>query len=336
MLGIGRASQYAGWWGGPPRVIFYAESALSYTNRQTPSYSLLCDTENLPYNTVASGEIDLTGYSSLTGFNNGKLTTINTFRPQWPDPIVSTTDFVGVNFFNELKQGGTTYFLNPTVGLTNPGNSVVYIQSPTAQQFITGLTPSVINNRWLTLVTSVSNSQSDYVNWTGTGTATSYVRVCLFDAETGELLYRGDQPANTSLPTVSSMPDTIPTSQTGDNNLFSGGFGSGTSETTFYRFRFSNHWFCAGTMFDPLGSAATADTSWRTTRPSAVIGTAVAWLNIQTAEFEYIVSPENYYVTASGMDLYSQADDRVVKDSGYGGSQWTTAYSDTIVTTDQG
>jgi hypothetical protein len=337
MLGLGRASQYAGWWaGGNPSVTFSATSALGYSNRQTPSYSLLCNTQSLPYSTLSTGEIDLTGYSSLTGFNNGKLTTVNTFRPEWPDPIESTTDFVAANFFNELGQGGTAYFLNVTLGLYN-NNTQVYIQSPGAFTN-TGLAVSVVRDRWITLVTSISNSQSDYVNWTGTQTSgTAYIRQCLFDAVTGELIYRADIRNNTTLPTVSSMPDTIPTNQIGDDYLFSGGFGSGLAETILYEFRWSNHWISVGTMFDPLGTAAMADTSWRTTKPSATIGTAKAWFNIQTTEFEYIPgSPENHYVTASGMDLYSEPNDRVVKDGGYGGSQWGDAYSDTIITTDQG
>jgi len=335
MLGLGRASQYAGWWnqGQAPGIVnFTASGALSYTNRQTPSYSLLVNNFGLSYGTLSSGNVDLTGYSSLTGFNNGKLTTVNTFRPEWPDPIGSTTDFVSVNIFNEVAQGGTSYFLNPSVSLYN-NNTQIQLQVPGIFQE-TGLSYSVINNRWVTLVSSISNSQSDYVDWTDTGTSgTSYCRACLFDTVTGELLYRRDIRNTVDLPSVSSMPTSIPTNQSGNNYIFSGGNGSGSSETTLYEFRLSNHWISVGTMFDPLGST---DTSWRTTRPSATIGTAVAWLNMQTAEFESVGSPAVYYVPQTDMDLYTETNNRIMRNSGWTEGEWTEAYSDTIITTDQG
>jgi hypothetical protein len=87
-------------------------------------------------------------------------------------------------------------------------------------------------------------------------------------------------------------------------------------------------------MFDPL---TTTNTSWRTTRPSSTIDTAVAWQNLQLTDYEQVSgSPNTYYVTTQGQDRYSQADDRAAKNNGWDQTQWDNQYSDTDITTDQG
>jgi hypothetical protein len=283
---------------------------------------------------MGTGQVDLTGYDTVNGFDDSRATIVNTFRVEWPETI-PTDSFVNASFFNEIWADGTTHFLNCSLRLIN-NNSQVQIEIP-ANQFNTTLTLGQVRNRWLTLVASLAPSPSDFENWTGTGVfGTVYMRVCLFDTVTGELVFRSDRRGFAGLPLVSAMSDIIATGQSESDFIFSGGFGSGSSETTLYEFRWSNHWISVGTMFDPLGAAGRADTSWRTTRPSAVIGNARAWLNIQTANFELTESPDIYYVTASGQDLYTEPNNRHVRNGGYTDSEWTTAYSDTIITTDQG
>lgn len=334
MLGTARASQYAGWWANrTPQVTFTASGALGYNNKQTPSYSLLVNNFDLNYSIMETGDFDLTGYSSLSGFNNKKLTQVYTFKLEWPAPPLPPGDFVSANFFNEVKQGGTIYYLNTSIGVDNTG---FYVQTPQGNTVRPILDYTIINTAWATLVISCSDTVTDFQNWSGTQTTGDvYVRTCLFDTVTGQLLGKVDERKNSvSLPNISAMANTVPANNSeASDGYFPGGFGSGTNPDL-YEFRLSNHWCSFGTMFDPISET---DTSYRTTRPSAVIGQAKAWLNIQLTDYEFVAgSPDEYYVVVSGQDLFSQADDRVIKNNGYAGSQWTDAYSDTDITTDQG
>jgi hypothetical protein len=67
-------------------------------------------------------------------------------------------------------------------------------------------------------------------------------------------------------------------------------------------------WISLGTMFDPLNIS---DKSWLTPRPNAQIGNAVAMINSQMTNYEQ--SGNDYYLTTSGMDKFTQSSDRVMQ-----------------------
>lgn len=339
MLGAARASQYAGWWSNrPPAVTFEAAGELSYENRQTPSYSLSVGVGGDPAGSLdinTNGNYNLTDYSTNTGFNNERFTLVATIRTEWPTAGIPSEDFVGWGWYNEFSDNGTQRFLNPQVKL-NPGNTQLQIEAPvnTVTFAVPGSYADYMD-RWLTVVWCSSETSSSYTNWVppafGSG---SYMRMVMFDTVTGELLFKQDFRTSWVTASIENFPATTPANATGnDYGLSSGSNGSGT-DPDFYNTRVSNMWASFGTMFDPL---TTTDTSWRTTRPSAVIDTGVAWYNLQTAEYEFVTgSPDLYYVTTPGMDLYSETNNRMARTSGWDSTAWTAAYSDTIITTDQG
>lgn len=334
MLGIGRASQYAGWWsGGNPSVTFTTTSDLAYTNFQTPSYSLLTGVGGSPANSwdvVNSGSYDITGYSSLSGFNNARSTQVATIYIEWPTSGISSGAFVGYTQYCQMKQNGTTFYYNCQWQLTNsntqlnilggvPGGNTLTLPGSYTQYM----------GRWLTVVWSCSETQSSYTNWGTSGGTGNYARTAVFDTESGELISKLDYRTTTTLCSWSTWPTTVPAVEFGNNYAAEiGGFGSGSSPD-YYNTRFSNFWASFGTMFDPL---TTTNTSWRTTRPSSTIDTAVAWQNLQLTDYQVISS--NYYVNTSDMDLYSQASGVAAKTGGWSSTEWTNNYSSTNITKD--
>lgn len=334
MLGIGRASQYAGWWSsGSPKVTFTSSSNLAYTNSQTPSYSLLTGVGGSPagsWDIVTSGNYNLTGYTSLSEFNNARSTIVGTIYLDWPTSGIGSSDFVSYSFFNQLQDNGSVLYYNPQIQLINSNTQLQIGQAvPGAGQnlVLTGSYADYVG-RWLTIVWSSSETSSSYTNWAGTGSGSYSCRTAVFDTEFGVLLGKKDYLYTFTTPTIANWPSTTPADNPGTYGYFAGGFGSGSSPT-YYNTRLSNFWTSFGTMFDPL---TTTNTSWRTTRPSATIGTAVAWQNLQLTDYQTDTSL--YYVTAQGMDLYTQATDKAAKSSGWTSTEWTNDYSSTITTKD--
>ena len=334
MLGMGTASQYAGWWSssGTASVDFETTSALSYTNFQTPSYSLLSGVGGSPaqaWNIVTSGNYNLTGYTSLTDYNTQRATVVATLYLDWPTSGIPSGAFVGYTVFNELRDNGTSLYYNPVVSLTNTNTQVSISPAPggSSNLVLDGSYTQYVG-RWLTFVLCSSETSASYTNWNlDGGSSGAYNRTAVFDTELGTLLGKRDYRAAWN-PGLSSFPTTTPADFSGTYGLYSGGNGSG-SNPDYYNARFSNLWTSFGTMFDPL---TTTNTSWRTTRPSAVIDTGVAWQNLQTTDSTIVSS--NYYVTTQGMDLYTQASNLAAKTSGWTSTEWTNNFSDTIITKD--
>ena len=342
MLGAARASEYAGWWSGSnPSVTFTTTSDLAYTNFQTPSFSILTGVGGSPaggWDIVGTGNYNLTGYTALTNYNVQRSTQLFTCYIEWPTSGIPSSAFVGYTLANELEDNGSPLYYNPTLGLTNSNTQLkIGLGVPGGGQDLTlsgGYAQYM--NRWLTFVWSSSETQSSYTNWSlasGGGSSGAYCRTAVFDTELGTLIDKRDFRNTWSYPALGSFPTTTPANNSGSYGLASNGFGSGPdSGGTYYNVRFSNWWLSIGTMFDPL---TTTNTTWRTTRPSGTIDTGVAWQNLQLTNYEF-VSPGTYYVTTQGQDLYSQTNNRAAKDTGWGSSDWTTAYSDTLITKDTG
>ena len=86
MLGINRGSQYASWWnqGGPLVVNIDAPGAVSQSIYQQPAFSMQYGNTTVGSPTSSelnsSGNIDLTGYSSLTNANNNRWVMSTTFQ----------------------------------------------------------------------------------------------------------------------------------------------------------------------------------------------------------------------------------------------------------------
>jgi hypothetical protein len=69
-----------------------------------------------------------------------------------------------------------------------------------------------------------------------------------------------------------------------------------------------------------------------------VIGTAKAWLNLQLTNYVFDAT-NNYVVTASGMDLFSNANNAVFRSNYNSGGNWTeeqwAAYQSTTITSNK-
>jgi hypothetical protein len=346
MLGIGRASEYAGWWNQgnkPATVVLTGSSALRYTNAQTPSYSLLTGVGGSPagqWQVQSEGNYNITGYTGLTGYNANRATVVATVYLDWPTSGIPSSAFVAYNVNLEIKQSATqTEYYSPSIRLSNSNTqfSVDSLLSGYATILPGSYTQYV--GKWLTFVWTMSETQSSFTNWsTQQGSSGNYVRTAIYDSLTGALIQKYDFRGIPNFPTdLSVWPNSVPTATyQGDTAVLTTGYGSGPDVNgTYYNTRLNTVWWSIGTMFDPL---TTTNTSWRTTRPSATIDTGKAWLNLQLTN--YIVDDTGQYaITDSGMGLFSATNNVVVKgpyNSGnnYSADDWA-AYQSTTITSNK-
>lgn len=320
MLGTGRASQYAGWWGGGPAVVtMSATSKLGYEVYQTPSYSL-----NLGQATPTGNEIDLTGYTSLTGYAHGKYTMAFNFRPDYTNESYSSGEYLGnigrfqvLDYSNigVLPDGWFIYCVAET-GYNTPVNLRLGYGTP-GWNLSADLPGSYLDwqGTWFYIVVSVSTTQSDFAEWDAPSFSTGslFVRFTIYDQQTGELYFKQDRKAtDANMPNVADLANPLvcgnpyaPTTDLFDIRLFNSGSVSLNDQII------SNFWCSYGTMFDPVTISQTS-AAWRTTRPSAQIGNAVAWCNLPFTDNVVSGTTPNrsYWVKMSGDDLYSGTDDK--------------------------
>ena len=315
MLGLGRASQYAGWWsGGPAVVTMNTVSTLDYAVEQTPSFSWLNtpSTSTTPVQGYpgkeagfAPGNISVSDVPSLTGYNNNNWTQVITFAISYPTSGLSPND--GYKYDQKFEGSGGNFTGNFAWVLSNTGNRLQINWPGTNSITLPATNYYDYNDRWLTLVVSFSNTTSSFSNWTGTGTGTYYYRMLVVDTETGEKIAQADAPQSSrpfGMPAdfstwISAASGNISTVR-GSSYSYSIGFASGGFPND--NLRLAGYWVSFGTMFDPL---TVTDTSWRTTRPSAQIGNASAWLNCQFAGVGNTASYVTAWSTASGMDRFT-------------------------------
>ena len=345
MLGIGRASEYAGWWTGnrPASVTFTGAGALRYTNQQTPSYSILTGVGGSPagqMQVASEGSYNITGYTGLTGYNANRATIVATLYADWPTSGIPSGAFVAYNVNLEIKQSATqTEYYSPSIQL---GNSNTNFQLNSLLGGYSATLPGSYTQyvgKWLTCVWTMSETQSSFTSFSNQqGSSGNYVRTAVYDTQTGALIYKYDFRGSPNFPTdLSVWPNTVPTATfQGDTAVFTGCYGSGPdSGGTYYNTRVNNLWWSIGTMFDPL---TTTNTSWRTTRPSATIDTGKAWLNLQMTDY-VVDSNGQYIVTASGQDLFSNTNNAVVRGNYNSGNNWTAAdwalYQSTTITSNK-
>jgi hypothetical protein len=164
------------------------------------------------------------------------------------------------------------------------------------------------NDRWLTLVASVSNDKANFAGWAGpAGTYNYYTRFLCVDTNTGQQISLRDDAYNTrifGLPTnfatwISNSGGNISTTRS-DAYSYSIGQGSGGYPTEYLRI--ANYWVSWGTMFDPL---TVTDTSWRTTRPSYQFGNATAWLNCQFGDYGNTAGYDTAWALTSDLDRFT-------------------------------
>jgi len=324
MLGMGRASQYAGWWatGGPISVDMPVQTELGTVVYQEPAYSFLQNNTSRNWQINPSGSYNLTGYSSLSGFNNRRYTVVNTVYLPWPSGL--SDNYYGSALAMSLKQtgqsnrsfdGGFNISSGALVITYGYSNSVPLLTLPGAYTNYT--------NRWLTIVNCGAETSSVYTNWSTVSTAgDNYIRLAVYDTETGELLGKTDVRDTAGRMNISAYSTSVSADPSNADSISVNGFGGGDQQ-----YRQSNFWFSLGTMFDP--ETETAD-SWRTTRIPETIGTAKAWIS---QSFTTYATDGSFYYANSAAGIYSVTNNYNLRFSTT--ADFSTGYSDTIIPKDR-
>ena len=347
MLGLGRASEYAGWWAGKPTVSITCATTVSQSVYQTPSFSYndpgRAPTRNaggytyIDTDSSAQGTIDVSGVTALTGYNRYRSTILASFQLNWASGLANSGSY------SRLEQkkiiGGSPNF--PTFAILSTTSGGALQISMWNQVTLTGAYTTWIG-KWLTCVSTSAESSSFFTNWTG-GTISSgfyAVRTCVYNAETGEKVGQLDGQDNSSSIdnsawiTGSGGTITVSDSATYGYRVFNNSYDMyGASAQPI---RETNIWVSFGTAFDPIAIKAT-DSTWLTTRPNKTIGTAVAWMNAQFTNYEnYGGSSQNYAITTqTNADLYSQTNSReAALVLGDPATYWTPNYSTTYIPKD--
>lgn len=341
MLGIARHSQSAGWGSVPLRPELTSTSTIAHENYQSSTFSRTNDLNVSPQiNTSGAFDgsgpnpvnIDLTNYSTLTGFNDRRWTMASTFYLDWDPAGAAPTDQIYA-FFQENRfwQSGYTnssefYSLNCFVQVQNGDFYITSrIEAPggtfRAYQPLSGSWTDY-SRRWLTVIYSGSDSVSSFTDFNDIegktpGSDTVYTRSSIYDTETGELLQTLDLLVrdlatdpnggwNWDFPQFSAYGNTLPIyaqPPIGTTDYLS--FQSTVSARSF---KVANLWGSLGTMFDPVGEL---DNSIFTKFPKQQIGNAKAWYNfcMEDTVTQIHNGTSTYFTKLHNQDLASQTND---------------------------
>jgi len=336
MLGLARHSQYAGWGSVPLAPAVVGTGTIVQESYQSDTFVKDHTGGNMPLagQDTSTGldfaNIDLTGYSSLTGFNDRRWTMATTFYLDW-DPAGSAPSDGIYTFFAEPKfrQSGYTdsgefYSLNCFVQIQDGDLYITSrIETSTILRAYVPLPGSWSDyaRRWLTVIYSGSEDDTSFSNFSDVldqspGVNDSiYTRSSIYDTETGELLQSLDllkrnttaDPSNGwnwQFPEFSVYGNTLPILNAGTGG-YTDYLVAGLGSTTSRDYKFANFWASFGTMFDPVGEL---DTSIFTKYPKNLIGNAKAWYNMtmeDTVQVTYS-SQSTYFTKLHNQDLISQ------------------------------
>ena len=344
MLGLARHAQQAGWGaaGLNLKLNIRSESDFGYAVYQEPSFSWNTDIDDdITWNTTIGfdepGVYSVSDIPDLTNYKKLRYTGIITFKPDFP------TELAGSEGFNISHKflGGDGSFLGNWEWVRENN-----FEDATAKRLVInamGVTSVPLpgsdyedyNGRWLTTVISMSDSENDFSDWQPAfppfNPPNYYVRACVYDTETGELLARQDvgiEFENRPQGWPSDLTEWIADGTDDADGITSESFGTEYAYamdvipnfddlmTAGISAEIAGIWTSIGTGFDPLTAT---DRSWLTTRPNAVIEGAVAWQNAQFVDTsnrpDNSDPPNNFnvvYSTAEGDDRFSQQDDRQI------------------------
>ena len=323
MLGVALNAQRAGFSEQPFTVTISTDSVITQALYQTPSYSFLFNASDRNWE-IDPGDYDLTGYSSITGFNNRRYAVVMNVYLPWPSGL--SDDYYGTVWNADIKKSGDStlsFALNVNI---SSGSLLIRsgYDNNLPEVTLTGAYTDY-TDRWLTIVSCGAETSTVFTDWTGTGTGNNYNRLCVFDANTGDLLAKSDLRDNSGRANVSGYGNSV-SSVSGDaNSVFVNGFSGGGQEI-----RQAGVWYSFGTMFDPL--TETSDV-WRTTRPGATIGNATAWMNATATT--YYNSGNGYWMDEDTDIFTPDTADQILDLTDSGAAAFNTGYSTTIIPKDE-
>lgn len=355
MLGMGRASEYAGWWsGGPAQVTMQSVSTLDYTLTQSPAFSLL---SSLDDSTLSSYELESTGYSDLAllpVYNDNKGWTLaTTFYLDWNVSQINSggnrvygffhtvkfcqgasypsTDFNSINCFAQMSSGNL--YITSRIETQNSGIYRNFTPLPGSWE--------LYNQRWMTLIYCSSQNPATFSNYTGGGFGAYNTRSCLYDTQTGQKLQTLDlvAPGSISFPGMtdwtyqSGSPPELPANLNSSDGFQAFSQAPGGPSPS-QKNRIGMMWGTFGSAFDP---AVLPSTGILTNRPPQVLGNSTACYNIPFADYVAGSGSDPYYIANSDMDVFNSSNNRSLNiTSGNNATQFGNSYSSTIIPNTQG
>jgi hypothetical protein len=323
MLGVALNAQRAGWGEQPFQVNITTDTTITQALYQTPSYSFLFNASDRNWD-VNAGDYDLTGYSSISGFNNRRFTALMNLYFPWPSGLSDGYYGNPINWeFDQTGQPSTLYFnifldiISGSLRIGTGYNS----GSPTVT--LPGAYTDY-TDRWLTIVSCGAETSSVYSNYAATNTGSNYLRLCVFDTNTGALLGKTDERDDASRCNIAAYGNSVSSVGSDADSVNVNGYSGGGEQI-----RQAGFWYSFGTMFDPL--TETSDV-WLTTRPGAVVGNATAWLNSTATTYD---DDGTYYWMNQDTDIFTPDTAGRRVDIADGAAAFTTGYSTTIIPKDE-
>ena len=270
MLGLARASQWAGWWtaGAEPEArdmtVTFAVTAQGIPSpRYAADFTLVDPPPN--FGTITQYAQDTDGANinvSGIGTQSVSTTVATTFRvgQDWLNPSLDyySTPWNSYDTFGNAVSATSVFF---NVGIqTDPGQIKLHGYSAPGYD-VGNAWPAEWRDRWLTLICSSSNNSADFNNWTaGSNEYDIYQRVCLVDTVTGEILVQHDDDQ-----TFTDWNNTIEFDQPWNmafdstyGNYYYGAFISGVSDDwaagNLQDIQIATQWKSFGSMVDPVGN----------------------------------------------------------------------------------
>jgi hypothetical protein len=298
---------------------------MTWTVYQEPAHSFLANNTNRTW-TVAAGDYDLTGYSSISGFNSARYTAMMQLYLPWPSGLAD--GYYGTPFSSELAQtGAATSFYNWSLNIESGSLEIVAAYNGVDPVLTLPGAYTLYTNRWLTVVSCGAETDAVYANWQPVADfGDNRVRLAVYDTATGNRLGKTDRQVSGDRANIAAYGTTVSTVQADADSVFISGFGG-----NFQEFRHAGIWCSFGTMFDPESET---DRTWLTTRPGAQIGNATAWLQ-STATTTLDADPDYYQDQSTDLLVPDTAGQHVKLTTG-GNTAFTTGFSSTIIPKNQG
>jgi len=207
MLGLGRASEYAGWWsGGDPQVTIRVATAATGQMSYPDTVSLWSDnswgspssnnlTATVDNSGIVSGNKVTTAYTCRLGAESSYTWTQDPFRTTFDylAPYNSGTSYDPI--FAYLDQGsGSTPTGNPKIARRRSDNRVSFLIEFGGYDYIplsANVTWSTLEDQWITVIYSSSDNSADFANFnpiSGFTTGSQYGSLSMVYTQTGELI----------------------------------------------------------------------------------------------------------------------------------------------------
>lgn len=212
MLGLGRASEYAGWWSGKPSFNSISattattlgqfdgfSSALATNSWLTPSNSGDPATFGFDNTGIVSARAQVAAVTMRFDVMSNYTWQTDTFRNtyQFVKNNSSATGPQGPYLLNMNSNTGTTYTGVTISGLcrTLTTNKFAIFYCPNGYDFIPFTTAfDTLANTWITIVVAQAPTSASFSGWTGGTPGTNFypVRACIINSQTGDLIEKVD------------------------------------------------------------------------------------------------------------------------------------------------